>query len=338
MAVVQRAKQPHVVFCSCGYYDIIPRASREQILAALGRNAISCVSTMSSMGPRQDGVVVEVVSDLCGLAANRDPRLKNWADGAPLTIVACFPRAIRWLFHAAGAPLPDGQARILNMRTQSPEEIIPQLIKDYGLLMIEEESAASANHQSSIINHQSPWVPWFPVIDYDRCRNCKECLNFCLFGVYALSDEGRVEVRKPSGCKTNCPACARMCPNKAIVFPKYADAHINGDEIPAVTENSSHDANPQSAIRNPQSDDLLERIRQHSSARKRFSKPADGQSPARACPTLDSLRRELGIPEDVLTSLTPAELQQINAKSQGNSEQSPGRPADADRKDKDHDG
>jgi len=345
MAVAETAKQPRVVLCGCTYYDIIPRASREQIFAALRGDARFCVSTESSTGPRQDGVAVEAVSDLCGLAADRDPRLKTWVDGAPLTIVACFPRAVRWLFHAAGAPLPDGRTRIFNMRTQSPEEIIAELMKGDGLLMIEKESAPSANHQSSIVNHQSPWVPWFPVIDYDRCRGCKQCLNFCLFGVYALSDEGRVEVRKPSGCKTNCPACARMCPNKAIIFPKYADAHINGDEVPdeiadggSGISDSSGGGNPQSEIINPQSDDILERIRRHGAGRKRFAKQADGQSPARSCPTLESLRRELGIPEDVLTSLTPAELQRINAKSQGNSEQSSGRSADADRKDRDHDG
>ena len=28
------------------------------------------------------------------------------------------------------------------------------------------------------------WKPWFPVIDYDRCTNCMQCLSFCLFGVY----------------------------------------------------------------------------------------------------------------------------------------------------------
>jgi NAD-dependent dihydropyrimidine dehydrogenase PreA subunit len=323
MTVADTAKEPRVVLCACAHYEIIPRASREQILAALQEN----------------GVVTEVVSDLCGLAANRDPQLKTWFDGAALTIVACFPRAVRWLFHAAGAPLPNGQVRLLNMRTQSPEEIIRELMRDNGLLMIEERSAPSAgaaNHQSSIIDYQSDWVPWFPVIDYDRCQSCKQCLNFCLFGVYAMSDEGRVEVRKPDGCKTNCPACARVCPHKAIIFPKYADAHINGDEIPAETVDSGHGANPQSAITNPQSNDILEMIRRRGAGRKRFSKEADGQSPTRSCPTLDSLRRELGIPEDVLTSLSPGEVQRITAKSQGNSGESSSRPAGADRKDGDH--
>lgn len=315
MTIAETAKQPRVVLCVCAYYEIIPRASREQILADVRRNRVT----------------PEVVSDLCGLAANRDRRLRTWVNEGPLTIVACFPRAVRWLFHAAGVALPDGQVRLFNMRTQSPEEIIRELTKDDGLLMIEDKSAPPVNHPSSIINNQSAWVPWFPVIDYDRCRNCKQCLNFCLFGVYALSDEGRVEVQKPAGCKTNCPACARMCPQKAIIFPKYADPHINGDEIP-----------DQAQVGQPQggapTGDILERIRQHSAGRKRFAKQTEGQSPARSCPTLESLRRELGIPEDVLTSLSPAELQRITAQPQGNSEPSPGRPTDAGRRDRDHDG
>jgi NAD-dependent dihydropyrimidine dehydrogenase PreA subunit len=316
----ETAKQPRVVLCLCAYYDIIPRSCREQVLAGL----------------QEKGVAPEVVSDLCGLAANRDPRLKTWVDEGPLTIVACFPRAVRWLLHATGVAL-DGQVRLFNMRTQSPEEIVRGLMKDDGLLMIEKESAPSANYQSSISNHQSDWVPWFPVIDYSRCKSCKQCLNFCLFGVYALSDEGRVEVRKPAGCKTNCPACARMCPSKAIIFPKYADAHINGDDIPAEIADLNGGDNPQSAITNPQSGDILERIRRHGEGHKRFAKQADGQPPVRSCPTLESLRRELGIPDDVLTSLSPAEVQRITAKSQGDSRQSSGQPSDGDRKDGDHD-
>ena len=62
---------------------------------------------------------VEAVADLCGLAANRDPRLQNWAQASSLAIVACFPRAVRWLFHAAGTPLAEERVRFFNMRTQS---------------------------------------------------------------------------------------------------------------------------------------------------------------------------------------------------------------------------
>jgi len=230
-------------------------------------------------------------------------------------VVACFPRSVRWLFHAAGVALPDGQVRFFNMRTQTPEEILGELMKDDGLLMIEERSAscASANHQSSILNPQSSWVPWFPVIDYDRCRNCKQCLNFCLFGVYQLSEEGQVQVRNPWGCKTNCPACARMCPEKAIIFPKYPDAPINGDSSELHLQAAQDRANAElpTGVAPAPAGDILDQIRRHGAGRKRFStEPREAYS-SPSCPTLEGLRRELGIPDDVLTSLSPADVQRI---------------------------
>src|SRR6266581_4822583 len=38
------------------------------------------------------------------------------------------------------------------------------------------------------------WKPWFPVIDYDRCTNCMQCLSFCLFGVYGVDEQHRTQV------------------------------------------------------------------------------------------------------------------------------------------------
>jgi NAD-dependent dihydropyrimidine dehydrogenase PreA subunit len=288
------AGQQLVLLCKCAHYDIISRAVREEVCRLLS-NA---------------GVDVEVVGDLCGLAANRDPRLQDWAARPSLAIVACFPRAIRWLFHAAGVPLSQERVRFFNMRTQSPEEIARELTKDDGLLMIDGKSASSTmNQQSTIIDYPSAWVPWFPVIDYDRCVNCKQCMNFCLFGVYGLSDEGRVAVQKPSGCKTNCPACARMCPRKAIIFPKYADPPINGDESP---EQTTGREKPVVA------GDVYERIRSRSAAGKRFSTaPGDTSRPR---PALSGLQRELDIPDEVLASLSPAEMQRIIAQSKSHSD------------------
>jgi NAD-dependent dihydropyrimidine dehydrogenase PreA subunit len=69
------------------------------------------------------------------------------------------------------------------------------------------------------------------VLDYDRCVNCKQCMSFCPFGVYALSEERKVEVRTPRSCKDGCPACARMCPELAIVFPKVKETPIDGAEV-----------------------------------------------------------------------------------------------------------
>ncbi len=70
---------------------------------------------------------------------------------------------------------------------------------------------------------------WYPVVDEERCVNCQHCLQFCLFGVYELDAEGRVRVTQPDNCKHGCPACARICPQSAIMFPLYdKDRAISG--------------------------------------------------------------------------------------------------------------
>jgi Pyruvate/2-oxoacid:ferredoxin oxidoreductase delta subunit len=285
--------QELILFCNCVHYDVIPSGTREQVLHSLSRS----------------GVQFEAVADLCGLAADRDPRLQTWAQASSLTIIACFPRGVRWLFHAAGVSLPEDSTRFFNMRTQSAPEILD------GLSLGENKSEPSdINHKSQIANDKSDWVPWFPVIDYDRCINCRQCMNFCLFGTYGLSAEGKVQVVKPSGCKTNCPACARMCPRQAIIFPKYPDAPINGD---AVAEGAGPEGGqPQPAA---PAGDLYDRIRNRSG--KRFSTQADAN---RSCPTLDSLKRELNIPDEVLASLSPAEMQRVLARSKADADNKKG--------------
>jgi NAD-dependent dihydropyrimidine dehydrogenase PreA subunit len=70
---------------------------------------------------------------------------------------------------------------------------------------------------------------WYPVIDFDRCVNCLECLNFCLFGVFGLDEAGHILVEQPDACRDGCPACSRICPAGAILFPHYNDAAIAGD-------------------------------------------------------------------------------------------------------------
>jgi len=81
------------------------------------------------------------------------------------------------------------------------------------------------------MNQPGVWKPWFPVIDYSRCTNCMQCLSFCLFDVYGVSGEGKIQVQNNDNCKTNCPACSRVCPEVAIMFPKYSAGPINGDVV-----------------------------------------------------------------------------------------------------------
>lgn len=69
---------------------------------------------------------------------------------------------------------------------------------------------------------------WYPVIDYDRCTNCMECIDFCLFGVYGVDKLDTILVEAQDNCKKGCPACSRVCPENAIIFPGHKSSAIAG--------------------------------------------------------------------------------------------------------------
>ena len=69
---------------------------------------------------------------------------------------------------------------------------------------------------------------WHPVIDYSRCTNCLECIDFCLFGVYGVDGVQRILVEQADNCKKGCPACSRVCPEHAIIFPMHKTPEIAG--------------------------------------------------------------------------------------------------------------
>ncbi|MFV0443566.1 MAG: ATP-binding protein [Planctomycetaceae bacterium] len=69
---------------------------------------------------------------------------------------------------------------------------------------------------------------WYPVIDYSRCTNCMECIDFCLFGVYGVDTLDRILVEAQDNCKKGCPACSRVCPENAILFPQHKTPAIAG--------------------------------------------------------------------------------------------------------------
>lgn len=76
---------------------------------------------------------------------------------------------------------------------------------------------------------------WYPVIDYSRCTNCMECIDFCLFGVYGVDSADRINVENQDNCKRGCPACSRVCPEQAIIFPDYKTAAIAGAAVGAIS-------------------------------------------------------------------------------------------------------
>ena len=72
---------------------------------------------------------------------------------------------------------------------------------------------------------------WYPVIDFDRCTNCMECIDFCLFGVYGVDGAETILVEQPDNCRKGCPACSRVCPENAIIFPQHKAPAIAGAEV-----------------------------------------------------------------------------------------------------------
>jgi len=69
---------------------------------------------------------------------------------------------------------------------------------------------------------------WYPVIDFSRCTNCMECIDFCLFGVYGVDKSETILVEQPDNCRKGCPACSRVCPENAIMFPQHKTPGIAG--------------------------------------------------------------------------------------------------------------
>lgn len=268
------------IYCHCAHYDLVDEQKKAEVLSAI----------------QHSGVEFEAVNDLCRLSAKRDAVLKKWAAAESIRIYACHPRAVKWLFEAGEAPLPAKGVEFFNMRTGKIEDITASLPK-----------TTSGQKREITFEKDPEWIPWFPVIDYDRCSNCKQCLNFCLFGVYQLDEQGKVEVVNPANCKTNCPACARVCPHGAVIFPKYGESPINGDEI---DEEAFRRQKEKEKLDKALSGNIHEAIRRRS--RKRFSANADDSDSAGG---LTELTSKLDIPADVLNSMTPAEIAGIKKRS-----------------------
>ncbi|MBD3309886.1 4Fe-4S dicluster domain-containing protein [Candidatus Woesearchaeota archaeon] len=55
-----------------------------------------------------------------------------------------------------------------------------------------------------------------PVIDYDKCKVTKTCIDVCPMQVFEEEDE-KVVVAKPDEC-IGCRACEVQCPEQAITI------------------------------------------------------------------------------------------------------------------------
>jgi ferredoxin len=104
-----------------------------------------------------------------------------------------------------------------------------------GRYLREEEQAKPQPQFTSDQLMKLPDRRWYPVIDYSRCTNCMECLDFCLFGVYGVDKLDRILVENQDNCKRGCPACSRVCPEHAIMFPDYKTPAIAGAPVGSIS-------------------------------------------------------------------------------------------------------
>ena len=183
-----------ILYCNCGG-EIVKQEIKESIAHFLYHEKVNAIQ----------------ISDLCGLCVSDKSSVKKvFSSAEPTLIAACHPRAVKKLLEYTGVEGLSNNFTFLNLRDTSKEEVLSTL-KSF----CNDEPSLQTEHVCD-----KDWPSWYPVIDYSRCSACGQCSDFCLFGVYEKVD-GKVSVFNPTGCKNNCPACARICPETAIIFPKY---------------------------------------------------------------------------------------------------------------------
>lgn len=165
---------------------------------------------------KQAGHPFATISDLCGCSVDQKSETRDQFLAADeVLIIACYPRAVKLLLENCGIDHRSLKFDFMNFRELSND----QLFTGINLFF----DGNTENREFSELQSNAEWPSWFPMIDYSRCNTCGQCADFCLFGVYEKLDN-KVVVVNPKGCKNNCPACGRICPQTAIVFPKYEHA------------------------------------------------------------------------------------------------------------------
>ena len=107
------ARPVSILYCNCTYAKVVPPEVKEEVLRRL----------------TEAGIPFEAVPDLCDLSARKDPAMKRLAGAqGHVKIAACYPRAVKWLFHAAQTPLDEKSVEVLNMREEPAADIVDQLL------------------------------------------------------------------------------------------------------------------------------------------------------------------------------------------------------------------
>ena len=59
---------------------------------------------------------------------------------------------------------------------------------------------------------------WYPMINYDNCIECGECVDMCPNGVYDKEKSPVPNVIFTDGCVAGCKGCGDKCPAQAITY------------------------------------------------------------------------------------------------------------------------
>ncbi|MDZ4852764.1 MAG: ferredoxin family protein [Pirellulaceae bacterium] len=136
------------------------------------------------------------------------------------------------------APRPSRKVYCIDLRSDSKADIFYEELRRIHQLEIEEAKQSASQVSTENVSQpvvraieEHPTRRWYPVIDYSRCTNCMECIDFCLFGVYGVDGAETILVEQPDNCRKGCPACSRVCPANAIMFPQHKTPAIAGADI-----------------------------------------------------------------------------------------------------------
>jgi heterodisulfide reductase subunit A-like polyferredoxin len=184
-----------VVLCECSKKELLEYVDLPKIEKTLRENLqLSGLLKCSSLCSKRIGLPI-----LSALIKQFDK----------IIVLGCYPRAQKWLFIETGI----GKKLVsISIRGSTTKRVIIELAK-------------------KLKKRKDLVTEWFPVIDRNLCTNCGECKEFCLFGVFGENKNGEIFVANPYNCKDNCPACARVCPEGAIIFPKCPEDWIAGADV-----------------------------------------------------------------------------------------------------------
>ena len=171
---------------------------------------------------RDAGWPVLIVPDLYHLTDGESTRALRDLAGPVVLLSWYAPRAAYWICRSFGV---EGR-RVDSLRNAGPGprpivclDLSAKCCPGKWIETLRDMGAAADGAAACRQIAEATTPRWYPVVDYDRCTGCGECQEFCLFGVFDVDEEGTTVAASPGLCKPGCPACSRVCPATAIMFP-----------------------------------------------------------------------------------------------------------------------